>query len=253
MVRHLDELLNRAKLGLITPDRDVIEKKARDIKLDKVYSNSIMTRFGRVNDYIRNVFSAMVEEIFISGKKEQLENYIVRAGIVLNTYCEDLNEINKEERYMGELFLAGFYQFVANKLGIPETLAKEFVANAPIEYQMEITQKYMRYMMSIYSNSCKYQYDMLKQFREEPGSFFDIDQKKIGITLSAAPKSIKKKHEKGTEKIEKPKLLLNNKEFTPLQMERFPENSFLREHPNKIPYPEMKTMEDYLDLLKNNV
>jgi hypothetical protein len=135
---------------------------------------------------------------------------------------------------VGKQFLNEFYLILKKKTKVMD---REFVKHCTTPYRIFLLKQYMKYLQGIYKNAGMYQSIMLEGFKDAPGVYFDIDQKKINITLKAPPIKSKphkdstdtEEYDRGVKKAEmgSPVILLNSKKLTNLQMERFPHNDFL--------------------------
>ena len=203
------------------------------VNLDKVYVNSIEIRFGKVQEHIQNIFGESAELLLSSPDKASLsvfDKVLKRIGIILHTYCEDLTCVTAEEEIVGQNFVVAFYNFLEQRTGFPPV---PLISGYSVEYRIKLLHRFMLRTMCIYKTSATHQYKLLQEFRDAPGAYFDIDQRKIGVILSAPPKKIRHKIEvekpKEEEEEKKPVILLNSKALTSLQMERFPATHFWEE------------------------
>ncbi len=241
-----------------------------------MYVHSIETRFGRVKEHIENIFSECAQ--MLSASPDNFDALLKRAGVILHTGCEDLDQmgnfiafitpvIAKEEELIGETFVADFYEYITRLLACPELVKSArttLLQSYPeLRQRIELLKKYMHYLTSNYTNAYKHQYAMLPQFKDLPGAYFDIDQRKVSIVLAAHPK-LRRKEKAGAPAAEdeskdpvpakwKPVILLNSKRLTPLQMERFPHNTFLsdtypqeEEEGKRVHDPNLEKMEQIL-------
>jgi len=144
------------------------------------------------------------------------------------------------------MFISGANRCGAAKISIADT--RILIANYSHEYRLKLLYRYSEYLQRIYANLEKQQSNLLEEFKDAPGAYFDIDQKKINLILKPAPKKFGQKSEK-LEKTEEtglenaaekqkeemknaPIILLNSKKLTKLQMERFPHNDFFEKYEN---------------------
>ena len=181
--------------------------------------------------------------------------------------------IEPEEKAIGEMFLDEFYSFISRKICCPSN-AKEFVKGYSKSYQVHLLSKYVDYLLLMYGNTARHQKEMLKEFKDAPGAYFDIDQTKINVILQAPPKKFGKAKaaaeasQKVSDKVakeeleehkelifEKPAILLNSKALTMLQMERFPKNLFLDKYEASAEEvnPDLKCLKELYELILNKV
>ena len=229
------------------------------INLDKVYVHSIDVRFGKIQEHIKDLISESCE--FLVNMDETIENFekvLERAGIILHTFNEDLREICNivltivpEEKEVGREFIKEFYLFLGRKTGCSE-IGREFIKGYKIEYRICLLERFMEYLQDIYKNTGYYQSTILEEFKDVPGGYFDIDQKKIDVILSAPPMKFKrgnnavnneeKKESEQNNERKLPVILLNSKNLTKLQIERFSHNHFLDKYDISMENPDLEIL-----------
>ena len=241
--------------------------------MDKVYAHSLATRFSRVADNIHDVFASCAARTMKSQDRDTIEAFeatLHQAGVVLNSTCENMQAMgiihadlmaDDTDRFIGTAFIDAFYRWLLIRLDSPEmgvAGCRKWLQDYPVEYRLALLQGYMRGLMEIYLSSARYQYGMLEEFAEGPGLSFDIDQKKISIKLIAHPKLVRKRPppsvhplplvEESKQKAlaAAPKIFVNSKEMTELQVDRFPENDYFETVYRQVANPDLKVLDRLL-------
>lgn len=165
--------------------------------------------------------------------------------------------VASEEEKVGRQFVKEFYLFLVRKSGCKE-IDREFVKRCSISQKIILLEQFMDYLQGMYRRTGEYQSVLLEEFKSVPGEYFDIDQKKIKVTLKALPKKLHRNSDSTCSEEDKkaevnpPVILLNSKKLTNLQMERFPHNDFLDLY-TPVKNSDLKVLEEVLKLIAEEV
>ena len=179
---------------------------------------SLEDMFFKINECIRNAFEIGAEKYYFNVDKE---NYIMNALEFIGGLL--FTSDSSQENFVAKTFSENFFNFYKEALYVKDdqkNFTQDYFKNQPIEYQIELIKKYMRFIMSSFTNIVIHQTKMLREF----------DTPRI-----------------------KAKPIIINEELGKLLEERYPVNLFFCKFPGKSENPDLIILDEYVQVLINNV